>query len=107
MAMPADLSHASAPHMLPELSSFHGLPAVWQGWGCNIDSPASTAQLIQISPRFLAISGLMMQILEPLQPAEVITVACMPAVAEELLFRGGLIPAVTPDWYAQFSLSEH
>ncbi len=40
------------------------------------------------------------QVLQHLQPAGIVAVACLPAAAEELLFRGGLIPLVSPDWYA-------
>ncbi|KAK9842832.1 hypothetical protein WJX74_003072 [Apatococcus lobatus] len=38
------------------------------------------------------------QILRRLKPAEVAVVACIPAAAEELFFRGALIPALYPDW---------
>jgi membrane protease YdiL (CAAX protease family) len=38
------------------------------------------------------------QILENLQPADVLWVTTLPAVSEELLFRGALIPATYPDW---------
>ncbi|KAK9866112.1 hypothetical protein WJX84_002263 [Apatococcus fuscideae] len=38
------------------------------------------------------------QVLQQLEPGEVALVACLPAVAEELLFRGALIPASFPDW---------
>lgn len=39
-----------------------------------------------------------MQILMQLQPLDLVWVAGLPAVSEELLFRGGLIPALLPDW---------
>lgn len=39
------------------------------------------------------------QVLAPLRgPADLALVAVLPAVAEELLFRGALLPAVYPDW---------
>ncbi|KAI3431463.1 hypothetical protein D9Q98_004515 [Chlorella vulgaris] len=38
------------------------------------------------------------QVLAPLSAADVVLVGALPAVSEELLFRGALIPAVYPDW---------
>lgn len=38
------------------------------------------------------------QVLAPLSPADVLLVAGLPAVSEELLFRGALVPAIYPDW---------
>lgn len=38
------------------------------------------------------------QVLGPLGAADLLWVAALPAVSEELLFRGALIPAVYPDW---------
>ena len=40
------------------------------------------------------------QVLTPLSanPADIALVTVLPALAEELLFRGALIPAVSPDW---------
>lgn len=39
------------------------------------------------------------QVLLPLAgPADVVVVSLLPALAEELLFRGALLPAVSPDW---------
>ncbi len=46
-----------------------------------------------LGPHFVAL-----QVLQQLEPGEVALVACLPAVAEELLFRGALIPASFPDW---------
>ena len=41
------------------------------------------------------------QALSPLEGVpDLLLVAALPAAAEELLFRGALIPAVYPDWYA-------
>jgi membrane protease YdiL (CAAX protease family) len=40
------------------------------------------------------------QVLAPLSAADVVLVGALPAVSEELLFRGALIPAVYPDWCA-------
>ena len=37
--------------------------------------------------------------LAPLRGADVLLVAALPAVSEELLFRGALIPAIYPDWW--------
>jgi hypothetical protein len=37
------------------------------------------------------------QALGPLQPADLLIVALLPAVSEELLFRGALLPAIYPD----------
>uniref|UniRef100_A0A061R720 Prenyl-dependent caax n=1 Tax=Tetraselmis sp. GSL018 TaxID=582737 RepID=A0A061R720_9CHLO len=37
-------------------------------------------------------------VLSALEPADVLVVACLPAIAEEALFRGALIPATAPDW---------
>ena len=42
--------------------------------------------------------GMAVQVLRNLTPTEVAIVACIPAAAEELLFRGALIPALFPDW---------
>lgn len=39
------------------------------------------------------------QVLAPLAPADVLLVAGLPAVSEEVLFRGALIPAIYPDWW--------
>ena len=39
-----------------------------------------------------------LQVLMRLQPLDLVWVAGLPAVSEELLFRGGLIPALAPDW---------
>lgn len=39
-----------------------------------------------------------LQVLGPLGTADLLWVAALPAVSEELLFRGALIPAVYPDW---------
>lgn len=38
------------------------------------------------------------QVLAPLAAGDLLWVAALPAVSEELLFRGALIPAVYPDW---------
>lgn len=38
------------------------------------------------------------QVLGPLGAPDLLWVAALPAVSEELLFRGALIPAVYPDW---------
>lgn len=39
------------------------------------------------------------QVLSPLQgPLDVAAVAVLPALSEELLFRGALLPTVYPDW---------
>ncbi len=38
------------------------------------------------------------QVLTPLGAADILLVAGLPAVSEELLFRGALIPAIYPDW---------
>ena len=38
------------------------------------------------------------QVLAPLAAADLLWVAALPAISEELLFRGALIPAVYPDW---------
>lgn len=40
------------------------------------------------------------QVLAPLAAPDLLWVAALPAVSEELLFRGALIPAVYPDWCA-------
>ena len=40
-----------------------------------------------------------LQVLEPLGAADLLWVAALPAVSEELLFRGALIPASYPDWW--------
>ncbi|EFN54071.1 hypothetical protein CHLNCDRAFT_13326, partial [Chlorella variabilis] len=37
-------------------------------------------------------------VLAPLAAGDLLWVAALPAVSEELLFRGALIPAVYPDW---------
>jgi membrane protease YdiL (CAAX protease family) len=37
-------------------------------------------------------------VLSPLGAADVLWVAALPALSEELLFRGALIPAIYPDW---------
>ena len=39
-----------------------------------------------------------LQVLLPLPRPDVVVIACLPAAAEELLFRGALIPATLPDW---------
>lgn len=39
------------------------------------------------------------QVLTPLGAADILLVAGLPAVSEELLFRGALIPAIYPDWW--------
>lgn len=36
--------------------------------------------------------------LSPLAPADLLVVSLLPGLSEELLFRGGLIPAIAPDW---------
>jgi membrane protease YdiL (CAAX protease family) len=41
----------------------------------------------------------MLQVLSPLAPADLLWVAVLPAASEELLFRGALIPAISPDWW--------
>lgn len=38
------------------------------------------------------------QVLSPLTTADVLYVSVLPGLAEELLFRGALLPAVAPDW---------
>lgn len=38
------------------------------------------------------------QVLAPLAPADILYVSILPGLAEELLFRGALLPAVAPDW---------
>lgn len=38
------------------------------------------------------------QVLGPLGAADLVWVGALPAVSEELLFRGALIPAIYPDW---------
>eukprot|EP00467_Chlorarachnion_reptans_P023314 CAMPEP_0114497424 /NCGR_PEP_ID=MMETSP0109-20121206/6319_1 /TAXON_ID=29199 /ORGANISM="Chlorarachnion reptans, Strain CCCM449" /LENGTH=338 /DNA_ID=CAMNT_0001674809 /DNA_START=106 /DNA_END=1122 /DNA_ORIENTATION=+ len=38
------------------------------------------------------------QVLRPLNKFDLLWVAALPGISEELLFRGGLIPAVFPDW---------
>ncbi|GAB5357551.1 hypothetical protein AAMO2058_000383900 [Amorphochlora amoebiformis] len=38
------------------------------------------------------------QVLRPLSPLDLLWVAFLPGITEELLFRGALIPAVYPDW---------
>lgn len=44
-------------------------------------------------------ASVLAQILAPLQWYDLIWVAALPGISEELLFRGALIPAVLPDWY--------
>ena len=43
-----------------------------------------------------------LQVLPPLSRGDLAWVCCLPAIAEEFLFRGGLIPATLPDWYASW-----
>lgn len=38
------------------------------------------------------------QVLASLTQADLLWVSCLPGISEELLFRGGLIPATFPDW---------
>jgi membrane protease YdiL (CAAX protease family) len=37
-------------------------------------------------------------VLSPLAPYDLLWLAALPAISEELLFRGALIPALSPDW---------
>ena len=43
-------------------------------------------------------SSVYAQVLMPLQWYDLIWVAALPGISEELLFRGALIPALFPDW---------
>ena len=38
------------------------------------------------------------QVLTPLSWPDLLWVAALPGISEELLFRGALIPALFPDW---------
>lgn len=38
------------------------------------------------------------QVLTPLAWYDLLWVAALPGISEELLFRGALIPALSPDW---------
>jgi len=40
------------------------------------------------------------QVLTPLAWYDLLWVAALPGISEELLFRGALIPALSPDWWA-------
>ena len=42
-----------------------------------------------------------MQVLTPLQWPDLLWLAALPGISEELLFRGALIPAISPDWCAR------
>ena len=41
-----------------------------------------------------------LQVLTPLSGADLLWLAALPGISEELLFRGALIPALSPDWCA-------
>ena len=47
---------------------------------------------------FYALSETSAQVLTPLSWPDLLWVAALPGVSEELLFRGALIPALFPDW---------
>ncbi len=44
-----------------------------------------------------------LQVLTPLSWPDLLWVAALPGISEELLFRGALIPALFPDWWEMFS----
>jgi len=44
-----------------------------------------------------------LQVLTPLSWPDLLWVAALPGISEELLFRGALIPALFPDWCELFS----
>lgn len=43
-------------------------------------------------------AALPLQVLSPLAPYDLLWVAALPGISEEVLFRGALIPALSPDW---------
>lgn len=47
------------------------------------------------------------QVLAPLAPYDLLWLAALPGISEELLFRGALIPALSPDWCAFVSRLAH
>ncbi|GAB4814067.1 hypothetical protein N2152v2_001113 [Parachlorella kessleri] len=60
---------------------------------------AARAVLLQAWPDFRAATDRSnQQALGPLQPLDLLWVSALPGVAEELLFRGALVPAIYPDW---------
>ena len=61
---------------------------------------AARVALLSVWPQFkLATDTSNKQVLPPLSgPLDIVVVSALPAAAEELLFRGALVPAVYPDW---------
>lgn len=83
----------------------------WACWALPINCLVVYLQLRCLSPylNFNLASWFtyQLQVLTPLQPLDLLVVAALPGVAEELLFRGALIPAISPDWCANFQWAVH
>lgn len=67
--------------------------------GCTLLVSRARQELLQRWPAFAeATERSNAQVLKNLQPLDVLWVATLPGISEELLFRGALIPVLYPDW---------
>ena len=87
------------PPSSPQLIAGHAIVAL----ACAAAVAAGRRALVSVSPEFReATNRSNAQVLRPLSPGDVVTVSVLPAVAEETVFRGVLLPALSsvPAWGA-------
>ena len=67
--------------------------------GCAALVTTARVQLLQRWPAFAEASMRSnRQVMSQLQALDIVWLAALPGISEELLFRGALIPLLFPDW---------